>query len=136
LRNADHKSTTVLITGVCGTGKTTIGTALAAHLAIPFLDADDFHPAGNLQKMTAGMPLDNDDRAPWLAAITDRISESVSLVLACSALKESYRAQLQLACPSLKSSISLLRKKFCTLAYTVCQKFVRERAGKSILGKV
>jgi gluconokinase len=91
-----------LVMGVCGSGKTTIGKALADSLGIVFFDADDFHQAANREKMSQGIPLDDNDRQPWLNAIADNIRSTPSFVLACSALKESYRIILLLACPDLK----------------------------------
>ena len=88
----------VLVMGVAGAGKTTVGQALAEELGWRFLDADDYHPAENIAKMAAGVPLDDDDRRPWLAKINEALlglqSEGSSAVLACSALKETYRQQL------------------------------------------
>ena len=85
--------------GVSGVGKTTIGRVLAADLGWPFLDADDFHPAGNVEKMRRSLPLTDADRVPWLealrGAIRDRLARGESAVLACSALKESYRGLLR-----------------------------------------
>jgi carbohydrate kinase (thermoresistant glucokinase family) len=85
----------VLIIGVAGSGKTTIGAKLAAALGWSFRDADDFHPPANIAKMSAGIPLDDADRAPWLAAIRAHIDTCLargeSAVVTCSALKESYR---------------------------------------------
>ncbi|MCP9496420.1 MAG: gluconokinase [Pyrinomonadaceae bacterium MAG19_C2-C3] len=90
-----------IVMGVSGSGKTTIGELLAQKLKCEFADADDFHPPANVAKMSAGIPLDDDDRAPWLRALRDLISEHLEarryLVLACSALKESYREQLQIS---------------------------------------
>lgn len=84
--------------GVTGSGKTTIGTLLAQHLRWTFLDADDFHSAANKAKMHAGIPLDDADRAPWLAAmhseLVRRNAAGENVVLACSALKQTYRDQL------------------------------------------
>jgi len=84
--------------GVTGAGKSTVGQALAASLGWPFYDGDDFHPAANVAKLKRGLPLDDADRAPWLAALAALIAQTVadgdSAVLACSALKEAYRAQL------------------------------------------
>jgi gluconokinase len=88
----------VVIAGVAGSGKTTIGEELASRLSWPFADGDSFHPAANVAKMRAGIPLTDADRRPWLAAITawmdDIIASGQSAVLACSALKRSYREQL------------------------------------------
>lgn len=84
-----------IITGVSGSGKTTIGQLLAAHLAYPFADADAFHPPENISKMSAGIPLTDADRAGWLLALNQYIRQQKNgLVLACSALKQSYRNQL------------------------------------------
>lgn len=86
-----------IIMGVSGSGKTTIGTLLAKRLARPFYDADDFHPAANISKMKNGIPLQDDDRFPWLHTLADNIQQwsHKGAVLACSALKESYRKLLQ-----------------------------------------
>lgn len=80
--------------GVAGAGKTTVGRALAEELGWPFLDADDFHPPQNVAKMAAGVPLGDADRWPWLDALNQRLKETPRAVLACSALKESYRQRL------------------------------------------
>lgn len=84
--------------GVSGCGKTTVGRALAERLNATFLDADDFHPDANVAKMRAGTPLNDDDRAPWLATLNDELrTRSVhgeQVVLACSALKKNYRAAI------------------------------------------
>ncbi|HWA87663.1 MAG TPA: gluconokinase [Opitutus sp.] len=88
----------ILITGVAGSGKTTVGRQLAAALDWSFADADDFHSAANIAKMSAGHPLTDADRAPWLAAlrafIDERLARGENAVLACSALKSSYRDEL------------------------------------------
>ena len=88
----------ILLMGVAGSGKTTVGRALAASLGWSFRDADDFHPPANVAKMSAGLPLDDHDRAPWLAAIGAHIAEKLErgegAVVTCSALKEKYRAVL------------------------------------------
>lgn len=92
------KTRFVIVMGVAGSGKTTVGEALAQHLGWNFYDADAFHPAENIAKMANGTPLDDADRAPWLAALHALISTSLRenrpAVLACSALKASYRQQL------------------------------------------
>ncbi|HEX5808453.1 MAG TPA: gluconokinase [Anaerolineales bacterium] len=88
----------VVVMGVAGSGKTTVGQALAGHLDWEFYDADGFHPAANITKMASGIPLDDSDRLPWLASLHALISASLTEdrpgVLACSALKESYRERL------------------------------------------
>ena len=87
-----------IITGVSGVGKTTIGLIMAKELNLPFYDADDFHPSSNTHKMKNGIPLNDEDRQPWLAILADRIkvwNKEGGAVLACSALKEKYRQTLQ-----------------------------------------
>ena len=91
--------TAIIVMGVSGAGKTTVGSALAEALEWEFHDADDFHSAANIAKMTAGLPLTDEDRRPWLAALNEmlraRTAAGQSVVLACSALKQSYRDRLQ-----------------------------------------
>ncbi|WP_374649716.1 gluconokinase [Dongia sp.] len=88
----------VLVMGVSGTGKSTIGRALASTLEADFLEADAFHSAANVAKMTSGVPLDDSDRWPWLDAIGRALDQAVMegkrVVLACSALKQAYRDRL------------------------------------------
>ncbi len=95
-----------IVMGVSGTGKTSVGKALADRLGWDFYDADDYHPAANVAKMADGIPLDDSDRAPWLSALHDLISSSLqadrSGVLACSALKERYRQQLTAHCQNVQ----------------------------------
>jgi gluconokinase len=87
-----------IVMGVSGCGKSSVGKALAGQLGWDFYDADDFHPPENVAKMANGTPLNDSDRAPWLASLHDLISFSLKAdrpgVLACSALKERYRQQL------------------------------------------
>ena len=88
----------IYVTGVSGVGKSTIGIALAEHLDIPFLEGDDFHPKSNIQKMSSGQALYDDDRRPWLEAINTAAKKEVSqkgAVVSCSALKEKYRTILE-----------------------------------------
>jgi gluconokinase len=89
----------LIVMGVVGAGKTTVGSLLARRLGWQFADADDFHPAANVEKIRNGIPLDDSDRAPWLAALRDAIVrwnvERRNAVLACSALKRKYRDELR-----------------------------------------
>ena len=91
----------IVVMGVSGSGKSTVGAALAQRLRVPFADADDFHPKANIAKMTAGEPLNDDDRYPWLEAIGDWLAERTHSggVMSCSALKRKYRDQLEKALP-------------------------------------
>ena len=88
----------IIVMGVSGCGKSSVGKLLAEKLGWDFYDADDFHPSINVKKMADGIPLDDSDRAPWLALLHELISSSLKQnqpgVLACSALKERYRQQL------------------------------------------
>ena len=84
----------IVVAGVSGCGKTTIGQALAEKIGWPFLEGDDFHSQASRAKMSAGEPLDDADRAPWLAALNEQLLQQAPAVLACSALKKSYRNQL------------------------------------------
>jgi gluconokinase len=85
----------IVVMGVSGSGKSTVGAALARRLDIPFADADTFHPAANVAKMSAGTPLDDNDRRPWLAAVGQWLADHDSGVMSCSALKRRYRDQLR-----------------------------------------
>ena len=90
----------VVVMGVSGSGKSTIGAALALALSAPFVDADALHPEANRLKMAAGIPLDDADRAPWLDTVAAQlVGEPV--VVACSALKRAYRDRLREAAPEL-----------------------------------
>lgn len=85
--------------GVSGSGKSTVGAALAQRLRVPFADADDFHPPANVAKMSSGEPLDDDDRYPWLEAIGEWLAAHPGGgVMSCSALKRKYRDQLREHC--------------------------------------
>ncbi len=90
----------VIVMGVVGVGKTTVGRLMAQQLRWEFADADDFHPSSNVEKIRRGVPLSDEDRRPWLerlrAAIGGWIAKERNVVLACSALKHSYREQLQI----------------------------------------
>ena len=88
----------IVVFGVCGCGKSTVGKLLAVQLQSPFLEGDEFHPSENIQKMTANSPLSDEDRAPWLARLGQELGASArkngNAVAACSALKKKYRDQL------------------------------------------
>jgi gluconokinase len=89
----------IVVMGVSGSGKSTVGGALAQRLRVPFADGDDFHPPANVAKMTAGQPLDDDDRYPWLEAIGHWLADHHDGgVVSCSALKRKYRDQLRRYC--------------------------------------
>ena len=96
-----HTPHVVVVMGVAGTGKTTIGPLLAARLGVPYAEGDDFHPPANIAKMTAGTPLTDEDRWPWLDAIGDWAHGRAGLggVVSSSALKRSYRDRLRAAAP-------------------------------------
>ena len=96
----------VVIMGVTGVGKTTVGELLAAECGMRFYDADDYHPPANVEKMRAGVALRDEDRWPWLERLNRLLAEAVqrgeSAVLACSALKQSYRERLAAGLPELR----------------------------------
>jgi gluconokinase len=110
----------IIVMGVSGSGKTTIGKLLAQRLQWNFADADDFHTAANVDKMTAGLALTDADREPWLRSLREHIQNWIttnqSTVLACSALKSSYRETLQIdatlvALVYLKGDFQLFEKR-------------------------
>lgn len=111
----------VVVMGPAGSGKTTVGSALAKALGWDFRDADEFHPPANIEKMGQGIPLTDADRSPWLAAMHDSILQSASaktnLILACSALKHEHRNILTAGAESdvrfvyLKASRELLEER-------------------------
>lgn len=106
----------VVVMGVSGSGKSTIGGLLADRLGCPFLDADEFHPPQNVAKMAAGTPLTDADRWPWLDLLNGKLHGKPRAVLACSALKEAYRQRLAHGVPDvrlvhLRGDIGLIRAR-------------------------
>ena len=109
----------ILVMGVTGSGKTTIGTLLSTAMGWPFYDADDFHSPDNVRKMASGVPLTDEDRGPWLEELQELISHhnerGENGVLACSALKEAYRsilaADADVAVVYLKAHPDLIRSR-------------------------
>jgi gluconokinase len=108
----------VVVMGVSGSGKSTIGALLAERLGWEFLDADEYHPPQNVAKMAAGTPLEDADRWPWLERLNAELRQRSNAVLACSALKESYRQTLcrDLGCRivHLRGTFDLLRSRLQT----------------------
>jgi gluconokinase len=105
----------VVIMGVSGSGKSTVGELLATALAFPFIDGDDLHPAENKKKMAAGIALNDADREPWLDAIGAVLARG-PVVVACSALRRRYRERLRAAAPELRlvylrGSVELLSER-------------------------
>ncbi|MFF3227393.1 gluconokinase [Nocardia suismassiliense] len=92
----------VVVMGVSGSGKSTVGRAVAAELRVEYAEGDDFHPEENIAKMAAGIPLDDDDRWPWLDAVAAWMAERGERggVITCSALKRAYRDRLRAAAPT------------------------------------
>lgn len=84
----------IVVMGVSGAGKTTVGRLLAERLGMPFIEGDDYHPAANVAKMASGVPLGDADRWPWLDALNEVLKRERHAVLACSALKHAYRERL------------------------------------------
>jgi gluconokinase len=95
-----------VVMGITGSGKSSVGAALAQRLGVDFVEGDDYHPPENVRRMASGIPLTDDDRAGWLQALATRIREAkdagTGLVLTCSALKRSYRDVLRTAAPELQ----------------------------------
>ena len=96
----------IIVMGVCGCGKTTFGAALAERLDADFIEGDQLHPGSNIDKMSRGEPLRDEDRMPWLKSIVERARElsasNKTVVIACSALKKSYRELLRTAGPAVE----------------------------------
>ena len=96
----------IVVTGVSGSGKSTVGALLAGRLGWQYAEADDFHPPANIEKMAAGIPLTDEDRRPWLAAIGEWIDKQIAAgkpgVVTCSALKRAHRDRLRAGRPQVK----------------------------------
>jgi gluconokinase len=103
MKPAPEKLPVIVVMGVSGSGKSTVGGLLAERLGVPYAEADDFHPPANIAKMSAGHPLDDTDRAPWLDAIADWITARGDRggVVSCSALRRGYRDRLRRDAPGL-----------------------------------
>ena len=110
----------VVVMGVSGSGKTTIGTLVAHELGVDFVDGDSLHPLENVQKMASGTPLDDDDRWPWLETVGRTLQQCgerrEGMVIACSALKRTYRERIRSQAPSalflhLDGSVTVLTRR-------------------------
>ncbi|KAJ4953219.1 hypothetical protein NE237_030051 [Protea cynaroides] len=117
--NSNLKGLAVVIMGVCGSGKSTVGEMLGKAVNCSFLDADDFHPQSNKEKMGKGIPLSEEDRIPWLEILRDtlqgHISNGKNVILACSALQKRYREILRMADPDYKPGSDICSIKFALL---------------------
>jgi carbohydrate kinase (thermoresistant glucokinase family) len=92
----------IVVMGVTGCGKTTVGIALAEALGIEFIDSDDLHSESNKKKMSYGTPLTDSDREPWLQVVSKTLQNHENIVVACSALKKSYRSTILAGAPTTK----------------------------------
>ena len=110
----------IVVMGVSGCGKSTVGQAIAQRLSVPFTEGDSLHPPRNVALMAVGTPLTDDDRADWLAALAQRLSQAAAaghgLVVSCSALKRRYRDVLRRGAPDLRfvhlqGSLAVLRQR-------------------------
>ena len=114
---------TIVVMGVSGSGKSTVGRAVADRLGWRYVEGDDLHPPANVEKMRSGQPLTDDDRWPWLDRVADAIREQdVDTVFTCSALKRSYRDRLRNSNPG-------VRFAFLAVAEDVLRERLEQRAG-------
>ena len=120
----------ILMMGVSGSGKTTIGQQLATALQWQFKDADSFHPAANIEKMRSGIPLSDADRIPWLLVMQQAIANwseaDINIVLACSALKAEYRHMLSQASQVKPSQV---KQVYLKGSFALIQQRLRQRQG-------
>lgn len=116
----DNKPLAIIVMGVSGSGKSSVGHALATRLQFTYIEGDDLHPPGNVEKMSKGVPLRDDDRRPWLDLIGEQIRAKLAagegVIVSCSALKRSYRDRLRSTAPDLhfvylEGSKALLTKR-------------------------
>lgn len=126
----------IIVMGVSGAGKTTVGQALARAPGWAFYEGDDFHPPRNIEKMAAGQPLTDDDRAPWLAALRQLIDHALArgepAVVACSALRHQYRKKLTPEGQQ-RESVAFV---FLDVPVTVLRQRLRERQGHFMTDKL
>jgi len=119
----------IVVMGVSGSGKTVVGTTLAAHLGWAFVDGDDFHPAVNVERMRRGVPLTDHDRMPWILSLRGALQEwsrdGRDVVLACSALRRSHRDALRGAVPDARA----IRFVYLSGEYEEIDRRLRLRAG-------
>lgn len=97
-----QRAARIVVMGPSGSGKTAVGAALAVDFGVDFVDADDLHSPANVAKMESGVPLDDDDRMPWLDVVGARLAASPGLVIACSALARRYRDRIRAAAPDVR----------------------------------
>jgi gluconokinase len=123
----------ILVMGIEGTGKTTVGKLLAERLHWKFADADDFHSAANKEKMKQGIALTDADRAPWLAAIREQIWRWIAAgengVITCSALKQSYRDELLSPPPGMEGSADKIKLVYLHGTYELIAQRLHQRQG-------
>lgn len=91
----DASNLRIVVAGIAGSGKTTIGSELASRLGIRYVDGDSLHPPDNIEKMSTGIPLTDADRLPWLVAVASELDSDTGCVISCSALRRSYRDTLR-----------------------------------------
>jgi gluconokinase len=112
----------VVIMGVSGCGKTSVGEALASALGIPFRDGDDLHPPANVEKMRAGIPLTDQDRWPWLDRVAGVLATEAPVIIGCSALKRIYRDRIRAGAGGVVSFVHLSGSKEVILARMAVRK--------------